>query len=149
MPDGYGVPDNDEGLLNWEQVNEWLEQTKVFWIGTTRPDGRPHAIPIWGAWVENCFYFDGSPETRWARNIATNPGIVVHIERGDVAVMVDGTVEGLVPGPEVHSKIRESYGSRYDYVPKEGEIMYKATPKVAFAWADFPRSVTKFRFGAK
>jgi len=147
FPDGYGVPESDEGLLAWEEVNDWLAETKVFWIATTRPDGKPHAIPIWGAWVGNCFYFDGSPETRWARNIATNPGIVVHIEKGDVAVMVEGSVEGMIPDPAVHKKIRESYGARYDYVPEEGGLMYKATPSKVFAWAEFPKSVTRFRLG--
>lgn len=147
MPDGYGVPENDEGLLEWSQVEEWLAEARVIWLATTRPDGKPHAIPIWGAWVDNCFYCDGSPETRWARNITSNPNIVVHIEKGiDAAVMVEGTVEGLVPGPEVLEKIRASYGSKYDYRPEEGALMYRTTPSKVIAWAEFPKSVTRFRF---
>jgi hypothetical protein len=146
LPKDYGIPEDDEGLVKWSTVNEWMEQTKVFWIGTTWPDGRPHAIPIWGAWVENKFFFDGSPATRWARNLAQNPGIVVHIERGDSAVMAEGTVEAMVVAPETHAKVRASYGSRYDYVPEEGALMYVATPRVVFAWDNFPKSVTRFKF---
>ena len=147
LPKDYGIPTSEEGQVDWSAVNGWLEETKVFWIGTTWPDGRPHAIPIWGAWVENKFFFDGSPRTRWARNLAQNPGIVVHIEKGDVAVMVEGTAEDIVPDAEVHKKVRASYGSRYDYTPEEGGRMYVVTPRVAFAWDSFPTSVTKFNFG--
>ena len=147
LPKDYGIPQDSEGLVTWSAVNEWLEQTKVFWIGTTWPDGRPHAIPIWGAWVENKFFFDGSPKTRWARNLAQNPAIVVHIEKGDAAVMVEGSVEAMVVDSATHAKVRASYGSRYDYTPEEGGLMYVATPKVAFAWDKFPTSVTKFKFG--
>ncbi|MEO8285373.1 MAG: pyridoxamine 5'-phosphate oxidase family protein [Chloroflexota bacterium] len=149
MPKDYGVPEDKEGTIAWSDADRWLSEAKIYWIATTRPDGRPHAVPIWGAWVEERFYFDGSPETRWGRNIAENPAIVVHIEKGDVAVMVEGVVEEVKPGPEVHKKIREAYGARYDYVPTEGVGMYMVEPTVGFAWGEFPKSVTKYRFGEK
>ncbi len=148
MPGGYGVPEGDEGTIPWREADAWLVETKVFWIATTRPDGRPHANPIWGAWIEGQFYFDGSPQTRWARNIAANPAIVVHIEKGDVAVMIEGVVEETVPQSEIHAKIRASYGARYSYIPEEGGVMYVVKPSVGFAWAEFPRSVTKYKFGS-
>jgi len=147
LPKDYGIPEDNETLVVWSDVRGWLEQTKVFWIGTTWPDGRPHANPIWGAWVDDKFFFDGSPKTRWGRNLAANPGIVVHIESGEVAVMIEGSVEEVVPDQELHKKIVASYRSRYDYAPEEGALMYAATPKVAFAWDNFPKSVTRFKFG--
>jgi nitroimidazol reductase NimA-like FMN-containing flavoprotein (pyridoxamine 5'-phosphate oxidase superfamily) len=148
VPKDYGIPQDNEGLVAWSDVNEWLTQPKVYWIGTTWPDGRPHAIPIWGAWVDNKFYFEGSPSTRWARNLAANPAIVVHIESGEIAVMVEGSVESIVPDHDLHKKIVESFRSRYDYAPEEGGTMYVATPKVVFAWDNFPKRVTRFKFGS-
>lgn len=149
LPDGYGVPEHTDGVIEWEQVEEWLAQAKIYWIATTRPDGRPHAIPIWGAWVESRFFFDGSPDTRWARNLAKNPAISVHIEKGDVAVMIEGVVEEVVPEGEMHREIREAFGSRYDYTPAEGGLMYMVKPNVGFAWAEFPKSVTRYKFGGE
>src|SRR4051794_36156625 len=93
LPEGYGVPNNDVGLMPWSKPREALEQARLYWVSTTRPDGRPHAVPIWGAWLDNTFYFEGSPETRRGRNLAVNPAVVVHIERGDLAVMVEGVAE--------------------------------------------------------
>src|SRR5262245_21909451 len=69
MPEGYGVPAGDEGLLPWSFARERLESAPNYWIGSTGPDGRPHAMPVWGAWVEGALYFGTSPQTRTGRNL--------------------------------------------------------------------------------
>ena len=45
MPEGYGVPEGPEGLLGWEEVDARLAEARVYWMATTRPDGRPHVVP--------------------------------------------------------------------------------------------------------
>ena len=37
MPDGYGVPDTDEGLLDWSWAVTRLESALNYWFSTTRP----------------------------------------------------------------------------------------------------------------
>src|SRR3712207_5164688 len=69
MPAGYGVPTTTEGMLPWSHVSERMASALNYWIGTTRPDGRPHAVPVWGAWVDETFYFEGGPDTRRGRNL--------------------------------------------------------------------------------
>lgn len=69
MPEGYGVPENDAGLMPWSKARAALEQARLYWVSTTRPDGRPHAVPIWGAWLEDTFYFEGSPQMRRALDL--------------------------------------------------------------------------------
>jgi hypothetical protein len=44
-----------------------------FFLGTVRPDGRPHAAGIGAAWYDGDLYFQCGPATRKARNIAANP----------------------------------------------------------------------------
>ena len=46
MPEGYGVPETDEGLLEWSWAVERLEAAKNYWFSTTRPDGRPHVAGV-------------------------------------------------------------------------------------------------------
>ena len=54
----YGVmPDQKDGMLTWDWVDRQMTQSRNYWIATTQPDGRPHVVPIWGAWVEGSFYF--------------------------------------------------------------------------------------------
>ena len=67
MPDGYGVPDTLEGALPWSWAVERLASARNMWFSTTRPDGRPHAVPAWGMWLDGGGYFEGSPETLRAR----------------------------------------------------------------------------------
>ena len=70
MPEGYGVPETDEGLLDWSWAVTRLESALNYWFATTRSDGRPHAMPAWAVWLDGALYFEGSPMTRRARNLA-------------------------------------------------------------------------------
>jgi hypothetical protein len=90
FPAGYGVPQTEEGLLPWTWARTQLQQAITYWLVTTSPDGRPHTIPTWGAWVDDHFYCEGSPKTRYARNIARDPRVLVHLGSGDEVVIVEG-----------------------------------------------------------
>jgi hypothetical protein len=48
-----------------------------FFLGTVRPDGRPHAAAIGAAWYDDDLYLQCGPNTRKARNIAANPACTV------------------------------------------------------------------------
>ena len=157
FPDGYGVPASAEGLLPWRTAEEILEQATLYWVSTTRPDGRPHAIPIWGAWVDGAFWFEGGAETRWARNLAANPAVAVHTERGDDVVMLEGTAaEFPHPDPALAARIADSFGAKYEasnnYRPDpaswENGGLYRAVPRRAFAWGHFPSDCTRWRLPA-
>ena len=34
-----------------------LRAAMSYWIATTRPDGRPHAAPVWGVWLDDALWF--------------------------------------------------------------------------------------------
>jgi hypothetical protein len=40
---GYGISKSKTGMLPWEWAVKTLTQSRVYWIVTVRPDGRPHA----------------------------------------------------------------------------------------------------------
>ena len=156
MPAGYGVPASDEGMLPWSHASELLGSALIYWIGSTRPDGRPHAMPLWGAWVDETFYFEGGRDTRRGRNLAANPAVVVHVERGDDIVILEGTAEEIAgPDPALAARLVDAfaakYHARYGYRPepeqwREGGL-YTVRPRVAFAWNAFPQTTTRYRFG--
>jgi len=58
-------------------------------------DGLPHAVPVWGVWVDGALYFGTDRRSRKARNLATNQGAVVHLESGDDAVILEGFAEEI------------------------------------------------------
>ena len=73
MPEGYGVPETDDGLVEWSAVEQLLVEAPQYWMSTTRADGRPHVVPRWGIWLDGHFLYDGSPATVHARNLGDNP----------------------------------------------------------------------------
>ena len=153
MPDGYGVPEHDEGLLDWSWAVERLTTAKNYWFCTTRPDGRPHAMPAWAAWVHGALYFDGSPETRRGRNLAQNSSIVIHLESGDEVVVVEGEAVYIARIERgVAERLAAALGAKYGptYVPTpdtwDDGGLWMLRPTAAFAWTEFPKNVTRWRW---
>ena len=83
LPEGYGVPKSEEGMLPWSWAEERLVPAHNFWVVTAGP----HATPVWGVWRNHTFVFSCSPTSRKARSMAHDPHVVVHLERGDEVVI--------------------------------------------------------------
>ena len=156
LPKDYGVPDSDEGTLPWSWAVERLERAVNYWFSTTRPDGRPHAMPAWAVWLDDAVYFDGSPETRRGKNLAQNPAIVIHLESGDEVVVLEGEAH-LVGKPDraFAERLAAALGAKYGpkYVPEPDTWdqggLYVMRPTVAFGWNEFPTALTRWRVPAR
>lgn len=143
---GYGIPASIEGVLPWSHVEERMASSRNYWVGTVRPDGRPHVVPVWGVWVEGTLYFGGGPETRWSRNLAANPQVAVHLESGDDVVIVEGSVEQITdPNHPLATRIDDAYEAKY--AMRHGLPCWVLRPRLAFAWSKFPDNTTRWRFG--
>jgi nitroimidazol reductase NimA-like FMN-containing flavoprotein (pyridoxamine 5'-phosphate oxidase superfamily) len=94
----YGIAESDEGLLTWEWALERLTASRNYWISTTRADGRPHAMPVWGLWLEGAVWFSTHPESQKGRNLAGRPEVVAHLESGDDVAIVEGVAEPVRGG---------------------------------------------------
>src|SRR2546428_1546281 len=93
FPAAYGAPGGPESLLPWSYVEERLRVASNYWITTVGPNARPHARPVDGVWIDGALCFGGSPETRWVRNLMTNPSISVHLSSEAEAIILEGTAE--------------------------------------------------------
>ena len=62
----------------------------TYWLGTTRPDGRPHSIPVWGFWVDGDLCFGTARSSRKAQNLAQNAAVSIHLDSGDDTVLAEG-----------------------------------------------------------
>ena len=152
MPKGYGLLDADDGsgLIPWAWVDEQAHKSRNYWIGTTRPDGRPHAMPVWGVWMNRMLYFGTDRLSRKARNIVANPEIVVHLESGDEAVVIEGVAEEVTDSSTL-KLIDDASEAKYNFRPDAnnvGNLTYVLRPRVVFAWkeTDFPGGATRWRF---
>ena len=155
MP-GYGIQAIGDGssLISWAWVDKMLSKARNYWISTTRPDGRPHAVPVWGVWREGAFFFGTGKRSQKERNLKNNPWLVVHLESDDEVIIIEGRVE-RVADPDLFANIAEVYSAKYDWSPLDGlegdlpeDPYYRLKPEIAFAWseAEFPETATRYLF---
>ncbi len=146
----YGISASAEGLLPWSFVAERMERSRNYWVCTTRPDGRPHVMPVWGVWVGETLFFSTGETSIKARNLAADPRLVVHLESGDEAVILEGVAERRELGSAAHSDVVGAYAAKYDMDAAQlpgPDGWYTLRPATAFAWleADYPGTATRFR----
>lgn len=86
--------DNEAGNtqpFDWQSAVDRFERGGWFWLGTVRPDGRPHAMPCFAAWSGDSFLVASKATTRKSRNLDTNPHCLLTKDAGDVHFVIEGT----------------------------------------------------------
>lgn len=158
LPPGY-ITRDPKGMLSWAAVQRILRSARYLWIATTSPDGGPHLVEQWCAWVDDTLYFEGSDRTRWARNLARDARLAFGVQVEDRAVYGDAVVDvarGL--DRSVAAKIARQYATKYGpdfgYRPEVEQYLngpiFRARPVklIAFDVRQFNTSATRFTFGA-
>ena len=97
IPD-YGISKSKTGMLPWTWAAKTLEESREYWIVTVRSDGRPHAMIIWGLWLDGAFWFGTGNKTQKARNLAKNPNCIVGTQNAAEAVILEGVAELITDG---------------------------------------------------
>jgi hypothetical protein len=157
--EAYGVPEDLDGVLPWSWALERLTAARNFWIATADATGRPHALPVWGAWVEAApepdapnptettdrFWFSCAPTARKARNLAANPQIVVATEDTVEVVSIEGRAVALQGDAAEDGVLAAKYGGlpEMDGVEQMAgflreNAMYAVTPQRGFGVIERP-----------
>ena len=151
MP-GYGILDADEGkgLLPWSWATERLAAAPNYCVATTRPDGNPHAMPVWGVWLDDAFYFSTGDKTRKARNLAENSRCVIGCELGEDQIVLEGVAK-LMDDSEVRQRFGEAYQAKYNWdMSNFNEPFYSVDPTTVFGLTttpgEFAASATRWVF---
>lgn len=153
LPPQYGPPGDPPSLRAWSDVEARLEAAPNYWTTTVGPDGRPHARPVDGVWVDGALCFGGAPETRWVRNLSANPALSVHLAGETEAIILEGRAE-LVTDPAhplagpMRSASRAKYPQYFGDAAPPFRPFWALKPTTAYAWAlaGFPRDATRWRF---
>jgi pyridoxamine 5'-phosphate oxidase-like protein len=148
----YGIHDTSEGLLDWSWVSKQLNQAQNYWICSTRPDGRPHAAPVWGVVLDDIICFGTDKNAVKTSNLQANAQVVVHLESGDDCVIIEGVVVEI-NDLETLEKMAAAYPSKYPtFKPTAKELQaninYAVQPNLVMAWkeSDFPKTATRWVF---
>jgi PPOX class probable F420-dependent enzyme len=148
FPPGYGITRDAGGQLPWVRASERLAEGRSYWICTVRPDGSPHAMPVWGIWIEETLWFSSSPDSRKARNLRRDPRVSVHLDSGDDVVLLEGVVEAS----QIDARLADAYQAKYGFRPDPDDpngLWFSLRPRVAYAWLerDYPETATRYEWG--
>lgn len=148
LPAGYGTSTK---TLDWSVVCRQLEEAKQYWLATNRADGSPHVIPIDGVWLDDRWYYGGSPDTAHRKLVQRDPNVTMHLPDPWRVVVVEGTVSTVNPSLDVAQRLADvsnrkypDYGITYEPSWFEGTLMLQ--PVRVVAWSSFPSDCTRFTF---
>ena len=132
-------------MLPWKWARERLSRSHNYWLTTARPDGMPHAMPVWGVWLDGAWYCSTAATSRKARNLAENPRCVVCNENAEEAVILEGEARQL-RASEIPRAVLAEYKGKYGW-QLQGAV-FEVRPRVVFAMLEkqFPASVTRWDF---
>ncbi len=155
----YGVPDDNEGLLPWTWAQQRLVASRNYWLVTASRSGRPHSMPVWGAWIadDDVFFVSCAGSARKARNMRENPAVVVTADDTVEVVSVEGVATEIEAGDTARLRgYLEPLVAKYEEFPSVDEMLeffssnaaFVIRPDRAFAIierpADFGPSATKW-----
>lgn len=145
MP-GYGVPEALDDALPWSWAEAHLVECRNYFVSSTRPDGRAHAMPVWGVWVHGAFVFSTAITSVKSKNLLENPHCIVTVDRGHDAVILEGEAK-ITPLGDIPDFVDE-YKRKYDYTIEEGPV-WAVHPRLAFGFIEddsFARTATRWRW---
>jgi Pyridoxamine 5'-phosphate oxidase len=146
LPAEYGTV---KATLAWATVRERLEQAAQYWFVTIRKDGRPHVVPVDGLWLDDAWYYGGSPATAHQHNVQRDPRAVIHLDDPAAAVVVEGVLERQPRPMALARRLAAASKAKYGYGPSPelyAEGVWELRPQRARAWSNFPTDATRFVF---
>lgn len=101
--DIYGDP-----TLPWSRPRDLLaagppKADIPFFLGTARPDGRPHAAGIGALWLDGDLYFTSNPEARKARDLAANPACTISARLEGIDLVLEGEATRVTDQPTLEA----------------------------------------------
>ncbi len=96
-------------------IDQRLRNDLMIWLGTVRPDGRPHLVPVWFVWDGKHILIFSIPDQRKVRNLRENPHVTLALDDtkgGEDVIIIEGEAELLQPGDDA-SMANPAYAGKY------------------------------------
>jgi general stress protein 26 len=132
----------------WADALALLEQAKIYWLTTVRPDGRPHVTSLFAVWLDDAFYFCTGDTERKAKNLARTAHCVIttgcHVDEG-LDVVIEGDAVKVTEEARLR-RLAELWKSKYNWNWKvrggafrgddgNAATVYEVAPTMAFGFA--------------
>jgi len=102
---------------DWDQTRRTLEDAELFWIATVRADGRPHATPLVGIWLDDAIYFATGFGEQKAVNLRTNQNVILTTGCNEWERGLDVVIEGeavQVTDKSLLDRLAETWATKWD-----------------------------------
>jgi len=157
--------DSDEATVTpWPEARDRLTHGIGQWLATTRPDGRPHVMPVGVVWLDDRLYFTSGQGTVKGANLEHNSYCVITTRSDDYDLVVEGEAAKLSDEAKLQQLAAIYNAEGWPATVKDGAFdapfsapttgpapytVYEVTPKVAFALGTTEETVnrcTRYRF---
>lgn len=157
----------DEAPMPWSRVADALGTGSVppevaCFLGTVRPDGRPHSAGVGVVGCDDGLYFTSGPGTRKSRNLSANPACTLSLRLEGVDIVFEGEAR-RVTDPETLARVAAVFRDGGWPAEADGDAitapysaqsagpppwyLYRFTPRTAFGLGlRAPHGATRWRF---
>ena len=139
-------------MTNPPPTRPWAEARLTtahnYWLASTRPDSRPHLVPIWGVWIDERFWFASFAAVK-VDNVAAQPAVMLSTETPGEVVILDGTCARVTEAelPSTYATaFDEKYGAGWSGVGDSSAIHLRIVPIQIRAWNESEASSPPARF---
>ncbi|MEV6555766.1 pyridoxamine 5'-phosphate oxidase family protein [Nocardia sp. NPDC051756] len=145
----------------WSAVGDVLAASEMFWLSTTRKDGRPHVTPLPAIWHDGSLHLCTGAKEQKAVNLATEPRCILSTGTNEMNsgldVVVEGTAVRITDQAALH-QLAKLWKSKLDWdftVVEAGfddgaghtALVYAIAPAKVLAFGKGePFSQTRYRF---
>lgn len=154
----------------WDEIERLLSDAQLYWIVTVRADGRPHAVPLVGVWVDGAFAFCTGEQEQKQRNLDNNRHVAVTAGNGGAGgwdngkdVVVEGVATRVTDADALQSLAKAwyaKYGDDWDFevqgdvfversrsggATEGGAVVYRVAPEKVLVFGG-AHGQTSYRF---
>jgi hypothetical protein len=107
------LPEYGNATIPWRRAEDAAtsvppSEELTWFLGTVRPDGRPHAAGVGATYLDGAIWFTSSPAARKARNLAANPRCTFSVRLHGIDLVFEGTAKRVIDGESL-----EKLAARY------------------------------------
>jgi PPOX class probable F420-dependent enzyme len=67
-------------------IDQRLREDLIIWLGSVRPNGRPHLVAVWFLWTGRDLLVFSKPNQQKTRNLRRNPHVVLALDNTNLGV---------------------------------------------------------------
>jgi PPOX class probable F420-dependent enzyme len=94
------------------RVRPMLDEERVVWLSTVRPDGTPHLVPTWFLWDGEALVVFSKPGAAKVRNLRSNPRLMIAVGDPEDDFSV-GLIEAVATGMDESVRVPDAFFTKY------------------------------------